>query len=159
MLYKRLPEILCHISSSEHPCSGHHGLFAKSYIPPKSFIMNYTGYLILDSDCPDSDYALHLYNNISVDATKGGNAARFINDFRGIQDRPNVAFDIYKDAQGLIQMGVWTLNVSIEKGQEILVSYGKQFWKSRGIHVSGPEWDPSWDDDSSDEFEQIIENT
>ncbi|CAJ0640405.1 11003_t:CDS:2 [Entrophospora sp. SA101] len=63
-----------------------------------------------------------------------GNEARFINDYRGISKKPNAIFHEYIDLNtGMVNMGVWVISGigKIKKGSEILVSYGKGFWKER----------------------------
>lgn len=77
---------------------------------------------------------------IGCDATRQGNAARFCNDFRGHQPRPNALFELrtweVKDGQGKVvgegkRMGLWAGPRGIEKGAEICVSYGRGFWQER----------------------------
>lgn len=67
-----------------------------------------------------------------------GNEARFINDYRGVADRPNAEFrEIWDDRRGERGMGVWVLGggkgreKGVRKGEEILVSYGRGFWDAR----------------------------
>lgn len=87
-------------------------------------------------DRPDSDYDLSLCRlpggvNVGVDASVMGNCARFVNDFRGIVIRPNALFVDTKTASGEIRISIWSSNREIKKGEEILVSYGKTWWRSR----------------------------
>jgi hypothetical protein len=60
-----------------------------------------------------------------------GNEARFVNDFRGVADRPNCVFNTFVDQWGRLQMGVFVGNRPVGKGEELLVSYGKGFWAAR----------------------------
>ncbi|KIW05655.1 uncharacterized protein PV09_03521 [Verruconis gallopava] len=135
------------IAVSTHPAYGQHGLFARKDLPPGSFILFYVGVVHTeeDSDCT-SDYDLSLDRELGVgiDAAKAGNEARFINDYRGISAKgPNAEFrevwvdrgkDVYER-----RMAVFVLPAGksgkrasgIRKGEEILVSYGKGFWKER----------------------------
>eukprot|EP00842_Homolaphlyctis_polyrhiza_P001853 jgi/Hompol1/2669/HPOL_003012-RA len=121
--------------------------------------MAYAGVLQLDEDAdPASDYSLHLHGPLAVDAADCGNQARFINDFVGVAARPNVAFDAYRDARDRrVRMGVFTLNQTIRRGEELLVTYGKPYWESRGLYHSGPGWDPSWDDEDLPDLRARIE--
>ena len=80
-----------------------------------------------------------------MDAARMGNEARFVNDYRGVPDvlSPNAEFrDIWMSSSNRKVekgIGVFVLNAGrsgnrstgIKKGEEILVSYGKGFWKSR----------------------------
>lgn len=93
----------------------------------------------------DSDYDLSLDRElgVGVDASKMGNEARFINDYRGVSTGPNAEFRlVFIDVgKGQVEkrMGVFVLSAGksgkrakgIEKGKEILVSYGKGFWAER----------------------------
>lgn len=68
-----------------------------------------------------------------------GNEARFINDYRGIAERPNTEFrEVWDERRKERGMGVFVLGVGrsgkgrgVRKGQEILVSYGRGFWGAR----------------------------
>ena len=134
------------ILQKSHPAYDQHGLYANQHLLPDSFILQYLGYVHDDSDMIDaSDYDLSLDrdNGIGVDATRMGNEARFINDYRGISTAPNAEFrDILVEVgNGKVekQVGVFVLSAGksgkrangIGRGQEILVSYGKGFWTER----------------------------
>ena len=87
-------------------------------------------------DRPNSDYDLSLCRlpggvNVGVDSSVMGNHARFVNDFRGIATKPNALFVDTKIASGEIRISIWSSNREIKKGEEILVSYGKTWWRSR----------------------------
>ncbi|OCF36868.1 hypothetical protein I317_03263 [Kwoniella heveanensis CBS 569] len=84
--------------------------------------------------------------SIGVDAAKAGNAARFVNDYRGIKDKQqggaNAEFRLGQGENGELRMEIWSLKAQggknasaskggIEKGEEILVSYGKGWWGAR----------------------------
>lgn len=97
---------------------------------------------------PDSNYDLSLDRelDLSVDATRYGNEARFINDYRGIRaEGPNAEFRdcVVQVGRGLWErrIGVFVLSkgksgkgsraLGIRKGEEIVISYGKGFWDAR----------------------------
>ncbi|WWC70226.1 uncharacterized protein I206_104176 [Kwoniella pini CBS 10737] len=82
--------------------------------------------------------------SIGIDSNKFGNLARFVNDYRGINDLkgPNSEFKLGKGENGELQMEIWSLpynnnrdktkqNLGIQKGEEILVNYGKGWWNAR----------------------------
>jgi hypothetical protein len=140
------------ISSPAHPANGQHGLFANQHLPPDSFILSYLGYVHDKNDIDEkSDYDLSLDRDlgVGVDASRIGNEARFINDYRGVTTSANAEFrDIFVDiGEGKVEkrMGVFVLSAGksrnagkggkrakgVAKGQEILVSYGKGFWAER----------------------------
>jgi hypothetical protein len=134
------------VSDSAHPANGQHALYANQHLPPDSFILPYLGYVHDQTDLNESsDYDLSLDRElgIGVDASKMGNEARFINDYRGVSSAPNAEFlDIYVDIGGEKvekRVGVFVLSAGksgkrakgVGRGQEILVSYGKGFWSER----------------------------
>ncbi|ETW10486.1 hypothetical protein H310_00778 [Aphanomyces invadans] len=140
------PVSIALITDPSHPVANSYGLFAAAPIPPHTLVLNYMGQIHLQTTFPDSDYAVTYYGPYSVDATFAGNEARFINDYCNIGSRPNVAFDTYRDCDGAVHVGVWTLNVPIARGEEILGNYGRAFWRARGVRgVVGPDWDDDWD--------------
>lgn len=134
------------ICSTTHPANGQHGLFATQNLPPDTFVLPYLGYVHDQFDTDEaSDYDLSLDRDVGVgvDASKMGNEARFMNDYRGVADAPSAEFrDIFVDiGQGKVEkrIGVFVLSAGksgkrakgIPKGQEILISYGKGFWAAR----------------------------
>ncbi|SGZ12142.1 BQ5605_C028g10483 [Microbotryum silenes-dioicae] len=151
------------IIDATHPAKGQFGLFANAKIPPRTWIRDYLGVVHPEQDVdPTSDYDLCLaripivedassettasslvrYETIGIDATKAGNEARFINDYRGVLDRPNAVFESRecKAADGTtmqgVRMSVWSGPNGVEKGSEICVSYGKGFWDGRKSEVT-----------------------
>lgn len=134
------------ISSPSHPANGQHGLFASQHLRPDSFILPYLGYVHDQSDTDEaSDYDLSLdrEHGVGVDASRMGNEARFMNDYRGVSAGPNAEFrDVFIDLGNNTvekRMGIFVLSAGksgkrakgIGKGEEILVSYGKGFWSER----------------------------
>ncbi|GFZ43955.1 hypothetical protein JCM24511_01675 [Saitozyma sp. JCM 24511] len=69
--------------------------------------------------------------SIGVDAATMGNAARFVNDFRGVAGAANAEFRVGRGEGGEMRMEVWSLKAGIGKGEEVLVSYGKGWWGAR----------------------------
>ena len=130
-----------------HPAKGQNGLFALKELQPRSYILDYKG-LVSANYSITSDYVLSFDGNLSIDAEKFGNEARHINDFRGVCKRPNAEFDNYLDKDGTLHVGVFVLHERIQKGQEILVSYGKGFWQARGLL---PSYDASYSPGDPDE--------
>ena len=144
------------ISSPSHPAYSQNGLFVTCHIPPHTLILHYTGEIHVD-ERPSSDYDLTLFKarktpssslstkgdaqpedavqyefvNVGIDAQRMGNEARFINDYRGTgTPRPNAFFkETYVD--GELCMTVWSGKEGLQKGEEILVSYGKGWWDAR----------------------------
>lgn len=150
------------INDYSHPACGQCGLFTTRTHPPDSFICLYLGLVhstsadsiakpASETHEPKSDYDLSLDRELglAVDAANMGNEARFINDYRGVADRPNAEFRdvIIKAKGGKKERGVGVFvkatkkdkkgktkkddNMAIVKGAEILVSYGRGFWSAR----------------------------
>ncbi|PPQ66116.1 hypothetical protein CVT26_010917 [Gymnopilus dilepis] len=132
---KRPKVVIRAILTDSHPAKGQFGLFAAQKIPPKSHIVDYIGELHCD-ERPESDYDLCLCRfadgvSVGVDARAMGNEARFVNDYRGVQSKPNAVFLDRRTATGELRMSIWSSSGEIKKGEEILVSYGKSWWRSR----------------------------
>ncbi|KAJ9629142.1 hypothetical protein H2204_008931 [Knufia peltigerae] len=142
------------ITTPAHPAYTQHGLFSTRALPPSSFIIFYLGTLHPSSTAdPTSNYDLSLDRelDLSIDATRRGNEARFINDYRGVRpDGPNAEFrdclvEVAVPGGGKTcerRIGVFVLGPGkagakskrgrgIAKGEEIVVSYGKGFWNAR----------------------------
>jgi len=134
------------VSNPTHPAFGQSALHATQHLPPDTFILPYLGYVHDQADIVEtSDYDLSLDRDlaIGVDASRMGNEARFMNDYRGVSTAANAEFrDIFVDAgNGKVEkrMGVFVLSAGksgkrakgVGRGQEILVSYGKGFWTER----------------------------
>jgi hypothetical protein len=134
------------VSDVSHPAHGQHALCATQHLLPDTLILQYLGYVHDQTDIDEaSDYDLSLDRElgIGVDASKMGNEARFINDYRGISTAPNAEFrDIYVEVMANKvekRVGVFVLSAGrigkrakgIARGQEVLVSYGKGFWTGR----------------------------
>jgi hypothetical protein len=95
----------------------------------------YLGEVHID-ERPHSNYDLSLHRtqeglSVGVDASCVGNEARFINDYRGIRDLPNAAFEDDRDQNGELRMSIWSGKLPLRKGEEIVVSYGKSWWRER----------------------------
>ncbi|KAL2111453.1 hypothetical protein VUR80DRAFT_10064 [Thermomyces stellatus] len=131
------------ITTPSHPANGQAGLFATRALKPGAFILLYLGNAHPESDpaAAYSDYDLWLDHDagVAVDAARSGNEARFINDYRGVRDRPNAEFrEVWSARHAQRCMAVFVLPegkrrgaAGIAKGEEILVSYGKGFWGHR----------------------------
>ncbi|GAM82414.1 hypothetical protein ANO11243_003930 [Dothideomycetidae sp. 11243] len=147
--------------ATSHPARGQHGLFAATHLPPDSFIVLYVGLVHTGAEADTnaaSDYDLSLDRDLglAVDAADLGNEARFVNDYRGIADAPNAEFrDCWvqmlppsetpssssssSSRRWERRMGVFVLGKGkagkrvrgISPGQEILVNYGRTFWRER----------------------------
>ncbi|SAM07820.1 hypothetical protein [Absidia glauca] len=110
------------ITDSSHPCCGAYGLVAAQNLAPRQLILDYLGVVEYKSYSSSSDYVLRYGIDLSIDAEKCGNEARFFNDFRGVATGPNVCFLNYLDERTeRIKVGVFVLgNKKIKKGEELI---------------------------------------
>lgn len=118
------------IDDKSHPAFGQCGLFAAIKIQPHQHIIDYLGYVHNENETdPNSNYDIVLDNHlqISIDAQKMGCEARMVNDYRGIQQRPNVKFDD-RIVDGEQRIAIFACEKVINKGQELCINYGKGFW-------------------------------
>ncbi|KPI44586.1 uncharacterized protein AB675_8559 [Cyphellophora attinorum] len=155
------------ISDPTHPACGQAGLFTTRLHAPGEFVCLYMGLVhgttgdhVSESAAEvKSDYDLSLDRDLglAIDAAKMGNEARFINDYRGVAERPNAEFGdvLVKVGKGVLErhVGVFVKpakkekktgkgkggysNVvqGIAKGEEVLVSYGRGFWSARRVEA------------------------
>lgn len=132
------------ITEPTHPAFGQFGLFANQTLLPGQWVLDYLGHVHASSDAdPESDYDLSLDRElgVGVDARWMGNEARFINDYRGVASRlkagkgsPNVSFsERIVDGTGERRVCVVVGKEKVKRGDELCVSYGKGFWKERGV--------------------------
>ncbi|TPX32225.1 hypothetical protein SmJEL517_g04656 [Synchytrium microbalum] len=131
------------IAAQSHPANGQYGLFAAKKIAPYAHVLNYNGLVVLDEHAsPTSDYCFRVNSFLAIDAEFCGSQARFINDYRGVAQRANAEFKVFRDAKkGGVCVGVFSLKEGIGKGQEILLSYGKGFWKARAAVEDVEDYD------------------
>lgn len=85
--------------------------------------------------CLSMRHDIALPRSQQVDASRMGNEARFVNDYRGIKPKPNALFKDGRAANGELRMSVWSGSQGIGKGEEILVSYGKAWWNARSPEI------------------------
>jgi len=151
------------ITTLVHPARGQYGLFAAQSLAPNTFILPYLG-KVHSNDLTDTDEAsnydlsLDRQLGLSIDATSTGNEARFMNDYRGIAEGPNAEFRDFwvqipaEDGGRAIwerRMGVFVLPAGktvnrkrrrgIARGEEVVVNYGRGFWKERKGEGAPPD--------------------
>ncbi|CAG8483680.1 3451_t:CDS:2 [Funneliformis mosseae] len=129
--------IIKRLTKHDHPAYPGYGLFANKDLKECNLVVCYTGKVTRGGE-EGSDYVLGFCSELCIDGWKKGNEGRFVNDYRGILQRPNCTFHEFIDAQtGEIKMGIWICAGvgKIKKGHEIMVNYGKGFWNSRGLFL------------------------
>jgi hypothetical protein len=159
-LHKTTPNPLVEIqkiTSQEHPAFGEYGLFATQDLYPNQHIGDYVGVVSNSTNESKTSHYILGFGQVngeilSIDAELMGNETRMINDYRGISKtkKPNVIFEQYRHEDAL-RMGIFVVNagnlgtflgmtkqeklsnaqsIKITKGTELLLSYGKGFWKN-----------------------------
>jgi flagellum-specific peptidoglycan hydrolase FlgJ len=142
------------IHNPAHPAYGQYGLYcAIDHAKPGSWLLDYIGHVTLgEHQNNTSDYICDfgLDSELSCDALSYGNESRYINDFRNTGHYPNVEFNLRRDANGNLRQGVYVKQVKdmvrrgggvvdfdgIHRDEELLISYGKNYWRSRVGNLS-----------------------
>ncbi|KAI9295327.1 hypothetical protein K502DRAFT_315898 [Neoconidiobolus thromboides FSU 785] len=122
------------LTNKQHPAYPYFGLFSGKSFVKDELLIKYVGWVTGEEGYDkESDYVLSFLNVYSVDADKMGNEARYINDYRNIASKPNCEFREFFDLNTMeLAMGVFTL-CDISNNQELLINYGKAFWKKRSL--------------------------
>jgi uncharacterized protein len=108
------------------------GLFAKSFIPRGTRIVEYKGDITtwkeVDHEDGDNGYIYFVKRNHVIDALRTPEAlARYANDARGIARVKGLSNNSEYKEEGL---RVYITSIKdIPAGGEILVEYGKEYWK------------------------------
>ncbi len=108
------------------------GLFAKSFIPKGTRIVEYKGDITtwkeVDHEDGENGYIYFVKRNHVIDALRTPEAlARYANDARGIARVKGVSNNSEYKEEGL---KVYITSIKdIPAGGEILVEYGKEYWK------------------------------
>ena len=106
------------------------GLFATRDFAPGEHLADYTGdELIIRRDGDGGPYCLALTKRRAIDAAATNTGyGRWANDPRGSDGGPNAEF-VLNPARGT---GRLRATARIRKGEEIFVSYGRQYWATFG---------------------------
>ena len=118
------------VKISDLPGAGK-GLFAKSFIPKGSRIVEYKGKITTWKEVDDNDgnngYIYYVKRNHVIDASRHSTAlARYANDAKGLQRVKGIINNAEYAEDGLkvyIQS-----KKDIQAGSEILVEFGKDYW-------------------------------
>ncbi|KAF7306625.1 hypothetical protein MIND_00453900 [Mycena indigotica] len=147
------------IKNTSHPAFGQLGLFAAKKIPPKRHIVDYIGEVHCD-ERPDSDYDLSLYRSneiaVGVDASRMGNEARFVNDFRGIDDRPNAVFVEYRTSTGELRVKIESSR-AIKAGEELARKHHPDTSTDKGAQDKFVEIQSAYDILKDDEKRKVYD--
>lgn len=133
------------ITDPDHPACGEYGLYCAlpEGAPPGTWLLDYVGHVTLgENQNKKSDYVSDFgeQSELACDANTFGNEARFLNDFRNTGKHPNVEFNFRRDKLGELRQGVYVKLAKdskvegfdgVKQHEELLVSYGKSYWRSR----------------------------
>lgn len=103
---------------------------------------DHNGYDPKEEDLPFNQYIMSPHDESSTliyDAQYVGNTLRFINDVRGVASHPNVQMGKcvrFKNAPEWVSIRPIYAIASIKKGEELLLDYGDQYWKSLNINTN-----------------------
>ena len=142
------------IVDPDHPACGQYGLFcALDRAPPGTWLLDYVGHVTSGEDQDkSSDYLCDFGDSseLACDASDYGNESRFVNDFRNTGRHPNVEFNLRRDSRGELRQGVYVKPANesregkgfdgVERDEELLVSYGKGYWRSRVGNLTDFVW-------------------
>ena len=141
------------IEDPNHPAYGEFGLYcAITHAPPGSWLLDYVGHITLGEDQDKtSDYVSDFgeMSELACDANNYGNEARFLNDYRNTGKYPNVEFNKRRDKNGELRQGVYVKLAKdarqdgfdgVRKDEQLLVSYGKSYWRSRVGNLTDFVW-------------------
>jgi hypothetical protein len=121
------------IISESHPACGGFGLFAQRKLRESEWIIDYHGFVTMNGDeCKESDYTYSFAKRrLVIDGVFGGYGG-YANDYRNISSKANAEFYEYVDSTGDLKCAIRVKKGRcIAKKEEILINYGKSFWKSR----------------------------
>jgi uncharacterized protein len=118
------------VKPSQLPNSGN-GLYTRVFIPKGTRIVEYKGRITTWNDVKDdhdNGYIYTINNNHVIDAKKTMRAlARYANDARGLSRIKGVTNNCDYVNDGL--KAYIESKKDIQPGEEILVSYGNEYWK------------------------------
>ena len=88
---------------------------------------------IADARTRPSSAQFGEHSELALDAKSVGNEARFVNDYRNTGRKPNVEFRTRRDAgRSELRQGIFVCDRrGVSHGDELLISYGKSYWRSR----------------------------
>jgi hypothetical protein len=147
------------VTEAGHPAAGECGLFAAVGMAVGAYVIDYVGAISLgenedktsdyvcdfgESECPRrltrapvaSRHSLRsrlsAESELALDARHVGNEGRFVNDYRNTGRHANVEFRLRRDARGEMRQGIYVCaKQGVRPGDELLISYGKSYWRSR----------------------------
>ena len=103
-------------------------------MPAGAWLGDFAGLVKLQRSEDSSRYLLEVFHDpilgmrLDIDATHFGNEMRFINDYHGIAQSPNVAFvAYYAQFTGELAVGLITQRC-VQPDEELLADYGRHFW-------------------------------
>ena len=120
------------ITDPAHPACGQFGLYAAQALQHGQHVLDYLG-VVSEVEDRTSDYVVDFgeHSELALDALSMGNEGRFVNDYRNTGRHANVEFRIRRGERGELRQGVYVCAKQVREGEELLISYGRNYWKSR----------------------------
>ena len=123
------------VTEPHHPAAGQCGLFAAADLAHGTWVVDYVGAVSLgEHEDKTSDYVCDFgeHSELALDAQRVGNEGRFVNDYRNTGKHANVEFRLRRDRRGELRQGIFVCaKGGVREGEELLISYGKGYWRSR----------------------------
>lgn len=123
------------IRDEDHPAYNQNGLCAAVDLTFGAWVLDYGGIVTPKSEQDaTSEYACEFgkKGELTLDSTAWGTEARFINDYRNTGRAQNVDFHLRRDRRGELRQGVYvSAKQGVRAGDELLISYGQGFWRTR----------------------------
>jgi hypothetical protein len=130
------PHLVIKKLAARHPLSGQRGVFATEGICAGTDLGEYVGQIrLIDAAWPldptECDYSWTLRMDrffFIIDAQKWANELAFVNDYRGVASKPNIApkWVVHRSSYHLV---FHTIS-PIAQNEEILIDYGADYWKA-----------------------------
>lgn len=121
--------------AAQHPAAGQGGLFAARPLAYGERVIDYVGAVCLgEHEDRSSDYVCDFgeRSELALDAKSVGNEARYVNDYRNTGRKPNVEFRTRRDGRNELRQGIYVVDkAGVAEGDELLISYGQSYWRSR----------------------------
>jgi hypothetical protein len=110
------------------------GVYANRVIEKGEFIGFYTGEWKLDEES-GSDYIFEPLDdsNIFIDAESCGNFTRYINHAYSKKSNLEAIIYLKKDQSLHLPLVIYYAKKRIEKDQQLLINYGRQYWNQMGL--------------------------
>ena len=136
---RRIDSLAHHVRWTSVPSATHYGLLVTESVPARFPLVAYKGRMCLSSESAEqmsNTGCLHYCSqapdgiDVVIDCSSIGNEGRFVNDDRGSFLESNAEYVWTWDATRKELFLFVVTTEALEKGDEVLASYGDQFWNA-----------------------------